>query len=107
MENISQIIKRCNKRVTKTNGRPIATCNYRDKNKCPINENCRIENVVYKCVVSNSENSKEHVYTGIAEGDWKQRYYNHTISFRNQRYKNDITLFKFLIGGLEINKINL
>ena len=40
MENISQIIKRYKKEVTKAKGRPITPCNYRDKNKCPINENC-------------------------------------------------------------------
>ena len=95
MENVSQIIKKHNKRVTKTNERSIAPCNCRDRNNCPMNRNCRVENVVYKCVVSATENSEVQVYIGIAEGDWKQRYYNHTLSFRNQKRKNNTALSTF------------
>ena len=61
----------------------MAPCNCRDKNNCPMNGNFRIENVVYKYVVSATEKSKEHVYICVAEGDWKQRYSNQTMSFRN------------------------
>ena len=84
-ENVSQIIKIHNKRVTKINERSIAPCNCRDKNNCPMNGNCRVENVVYKCVFYATEKPKEHVYIGVTEGDWKQRYHNHTMSFRNQK----------------------
>ena len=83
MENVSQIIKKHNKHVTNVDVRSIAPCNCRDKNNCPMNGNCRVENVVYKCVASATKKSKENVYIGVAEGDWKQRYYNHTISLRN------------------------
>ena len=55
MENVSQIIKRYNKPLIKTSKRFIAPCNCRDKNNCPVNKNCRIENVVLKCVVSATE----------------------------------------------------
>ena len=30
------------------------------------------------------------------KGDWKQRYYNHTMSFRNQKHKNDTAFSTFL-----------
>ena len=79
-----------------TNERPIAQCNCRYENICLIMGNFRIENVVYKCVVYAKEKSKEQVYIGAAEGDWKQLYYNHTMSFRNQRCKKDATLLAFL-----------
>ena len=95
MENVSQIIKR-HKQVTKTNEKPIAPCNYRDKNSCAMIGNCRVENVVYKCVVSATEKSKENVYIDVVEGDWKQRYYNHNMSFRNQKHGNDTALLTFL-----------
>ena len=55
MENVSQIIKRYNKPLIKTSKRFIAPCNCRDKNNCPVNKNCRIENVVLKCAVSATE----------------------------------------------------
>ena len=96
MENVSQIIKTHNKRVTKTNERSIAPYNCREKNNCPMNGNCRVENAVYKCVVTATVKSKEYVYIGVAQGDYKQRYYNHTMSFRNQRYKKDTALSTFL-----------
>ena len=96
MENVSQIINWHNKRVTKTNTRPISTCSCRERNNCPMDGNCRVENVVYKCVVSATAKLKEHVCVGVTMGDWKQWHYNHTMSFRNQRYKNDKTLSTFV-----------
>ena len=73
MENVSHMMKR-HKRVTKTNEKPMAPCNCRDKSNCPVNENYRVENVAYNCVVSVAEKSKEHFYVGVAEGHWKQPY---------------------------------
>ena len=61
MENISQIIKKRNKRISKTNGRPVAGCNCRDKSKCPMNGNCKVENVVSICIASTTKISLEHV----------------------------------------------
>lgn len=60
-ENVSQMIKGYNKRVTKTNKRSITPCNCSDKNNCPMNGSCMVENAVYKFVVSVTEKSKEHV----------------------------------------------
>ena len=57
-----------------------------------INGYCRIENVVCKYVFFTRKMSKEHVYIGVAEDDWKQHYYNHTIKFRNEKHKNDAVL---------------
>ena len=34
----------------------------------------------------------QRVYIGISEDEWKKRYYNHTKSFRNKRYKNETSL---------------
>ena len=96
MDNVSQIIKKYNDRVTKINERSVAPFYYTDKNNCPMNGNCRVENVVNKCVVSATEKSKEHVYISIAEGDCMQRYCNQTMSFRNQKRKNDTALLTFL-----------
>ena len=35
-------------------------------------------------------------YLGIAEDDFKQRYYNHKKSFRTQEYGNEISLSKYI-----------
>ena len=95
MKNVSRMAKKHNKRVTNTSERPVASCTCRSKNNFPMNGNCRVEKTVYKCVVSTTEKSTEHVYIGITEGDWKQRYYNHIMSFRNQKHKNDTALSIF------------
>ena len=46
MKNVSQIIKKYDKRVTKTIERSVAPCNCRDKNSCPMNGNCRVQNAL-------------------------------------------------------------
>ena len=35
---------------------------------------------------------KQCVYLGIAEGNWKQRLYNHRKSFKDKKHKNDTAL---------------
>ena len=56
-----------------------------------------VENLAfYKCLVSTTENSKVHIYIGVAEGDWKQHYCNNTKLFKNDRHKNDKALSIFL-----------
>ena len=57
-----------------------------------MNGNCRVENVLYKCVISATEKSKVHVHIDVAESDGKQRYYNQTMSLRNQGRKYDTGL---------------
>ena len=51
---------------------------------------------IYICTVST--NGTKRVYLGIAEGDWKQRFYNHKKSFKNKSYKNDTALSSFFMG---------
>ena len=57
-ENVSQMIKGYNKRVTKTNKRSITPCNCSDKNNCPMNGSCMVENAVYKFVVCVTESQR-------------------------------------------------
>ena len=96
MEYAGRIIKKHNKWVTWTNKRSRAPCNCKDKNNCSRNGNCGVESALYKCIVPATEKSKEHVYIRLAEGDRKQCYYSHTMSYRNQKHKNDTVLSTFL-----------
>ena len=45
----------------------------RNKNKCPLNWNCEVQNVIHKYTVSATQTFKQRVCLGIAEGNWKQR----------------------------------
>ena len=68
----------------------------RNKNDCPMNGNCKVNNVIYKCTVSATPTFKQRVYLGIAESDWKQRYYNHKKSFKNIECRHDTSLSSYL-----------
>ena len=53
--------------------------------------NYRFEDIIYKCAVKATCHPL-NVYLGIAEGDFKQRYYNNKKSFRNRKYANETSL---------------
>ena len=69
--------------------------NCRKKHECPLDGKCRVENIVYKCVALVHGYPKK-VYLGTAEGDFKQRFYNHRMSFNNEGYSTDTTLSKYV-----------
>ena len=96
MENVAQIIKKHNQRVSSHKEKPIPSCNCRNKDECPMNGKCQVQNVVYKCTVSATPNFPKRVYLGVAEGDWKQRFYNNKNSIKNKSYRNDTTLSSYL-----------
>ena len=63
---------------------------------------------VYDCRVTSSKPQK--MYFGLAEGKWKQRYYNHKMSFNGKRYSNETVLssyvwhLKVIIGYYYLSK---
>ena len=65
-------------------------CNCRNKDECPLNGSCQIESIIYKAIVSTDEEDFE--YIGSTEKSFKSRYYNHTKSFRNEKYQNETKL---------------
>ena len=60
-----------------------------------MNRKCQVQNVVYKCTVSAAPNFSKRVYLGVAEGDWKQRFYNYKKAIKNKSYTNDTTLSSY------------
>ena len=90
-EKISQIISSHNKNIIQLIKSQELSCNCRQKENCPMQGKCRMKNVLYKCIAS-TPTKPQRVYIGISEDEWKKRYYNHTKSFRNKRYKNETSL---------------
>ena len=92
-ENLSSIIKTCNKKVT---NEKITwdQCNWKNKNDCLLDGNCQTTDIIYECTVSTTVN-QDKIYLGKAEGDFKKRYYNHKTSFKN-REKAKHTLLKYV-----------
>ena len=93
--NIKQIIQAHNKEVLSTQqNEKTATCNCRDKSKCPVPSECCSSTVIYKATVK--ENNRTAEYVGSTELDFKLRYNNHNKSFRNDKYKSETTLSKYI-----------
>ena len=77
-QNISQIIKGHNKKVTQIKRNHQLECNCRIKTECPLNGDCRKEDVIYKCTALTTFQPKKE-YLALVEGEYKrQRYYNNT-----------------------------
>ena len=90
MPNIKSRINIHNKKVTKA--KPSAqtrTCKCINKLKCPLNNKCLSNNVLYKAnITSESENYRNKIYYGMSETKFKSRYANHRKSFKKQKLQN-------------------
>ena len=63
-------------------------CNCRPKESCPLQGIFLTSSIVYKETLR-AETGKEHQYIGMTEGTFKQRFYGHTSSFRNEERIDD------------------
>ena len=55
---------------------------------------CKIMDAVCGCRATSSEPQK--IYFGLADGKWKQRYYNHKIPFSHKQYSRETRLSSYL-----------
>ena len=97
MPNIKNIINAHNREIINREDRTEEkkkTCNCRQKNQCPLNGECLAEDIVYKATVETHRGNA--VYIGLASGQFKTRYNNHTKSFRHQKHEKDTELSKFI-----------
>ena len=97
MPNMKNIINAHNREIINREDRTEEkkkTCNCRQKNQCPLNGECLAEDIVYKATVETHRGNA--VYVGLASGQFKTRYNNHTKSFRHQKHEKDTELSKFI-----------
>ena len=91
-KNMEQIIKSHNNKITKEkNGDDQdggCNCQRRNKDTCPIENNCNQKNVIYEATVTEGEEKK---YIGSTI-DFKKRWYKHKGSFRNEASSSETTL---------------
>ena len=69
-------------------------CNCRKKSECTMEGNCQVNNVLCKGDVARPLPRK--VYLGLAEGEWKSRFYNHKLSFKHKKHSNKTTLSSYM-----------
>ena len=104
MDNMQSIINKHNKKVTSTDTKPNAQdqCNCRDKDQCPIDNNCLTSCVIYNARVTTDDTTKN--YIGLTEGTFKQRFTQHKHSFRHRNYMNSTELSKYIWQLRDSNK---
>ena len=90
-ENMANIIKGHNNKLTNTKLQQQLASNCRVKSDCPLNGVCRKESIVYKCTTCTIRQLKE-VYLG----EFKTPYYKHSKSFRTKSYPNSTTLSSYV-----------
>ena len=103
MPNMASIISKHNKQLLNNTLNPSSrTCNCRSKPDCPLNGHCLTSCIIYKAVLSTSDQT--FTYFGACEGDFKTRFNNHKKSFKNIKYKSETELSK-KIWSLKENSI--
>ena len=70
-------------------------CNCRDKNNCPVQNQCQEEDVIYKATVTTEENT-EAEYIGSTTTTFKARYSNHKKSITHEKYQHETALSTFI-----------
>ena len=70
-------------------------CNCEDSSNCPLEGECLTENVFYEATLTSTiQNYGEKIYFGITKPPFKDRFNNHTKSFRNRKYSKETELSK-------------
>ena len=94
MPNMACIIKNHNnKLIYPTTNTDEMPCNCTTKSECPLNGKCRIKSIVYKASITAPNIPTRH-YFGLCETEFKARFYNHRLSFKDQRKMNATELSK-------------
>ena len=73
MEDMSSMKNSHNKKVINKYVKESKSCNCRVKSECPLNGQCQVTDIIYKCTAL-SPDKPNKVYPGTAEGDLKSDF---------------------------------
>ena len=97
MPNMKMKINKHNAKILKKSSqtKPRCNCQKERKKDCPLPGKCTVESVIYKATIT-TDNPKipKKFYYGLTERSFKERWYEHTSSFRNEP-KNHTTLSSY------------
>ena len=74
----------------------IKECRCRQKTKCPLDKKCLSGYLVCNALVDLIDTNKTKHYYGTCEKNFKERYNNHTASFRNKNKEKSTELSKYI-----------
>ena len=95
--NMANIIKNHNRKILNECETTDSekTCNCRNKALCPLDGKCLTSNVIYEATVTTTSGTTR-TYIGMTENDFKTRFNNHKLSFRNRNHAHDTVLSKYI-----------
>ena len=79
----------------------VKECYCRKKEKWPLEGQCLSRNIVYQATITT--NTTTETYAGLAT-NFKERFRNHTSSFRNHKKQNETELSKYIWTLKNANK---
>ena len=95
MKNMKNLIKEHNATVLRNEEHSEKrSCSCRVEDNCLLDGTCLHECIVFQANVVTNNECKE--YFGTAEGEFKLRYNNHTMSFRHKKRVKDTELSEYL-----------
>ena len=59
-----------------------------------MEENCQVNDIVYKCDVTRL--LPKRVYLKFAQEEWKSCFYTHELSFQHKIYSNKTTISSYM-----------
>ena len=99
MTNIAAIISSHKKQVLKPKIESYG-CNCRDRDSCPVENQCLTPQIVYRADVSNNKDNETKFYYGLTETSFQKRYGNHKRSFIHEQHNTKMTLNCRNISGI-------
>ena len=97
MQNIKSKISNHNRRLLEKNKKSTADKNLNCRNKecCPLDNQCLTTNVIYKAEIKNNVCGDTKEYIGNTAGTFKRRYANHVKSLNIQPYSTETEPYKY------------
>ena len=97
MGNMRSTISKHNFRIlAKTKSRIIDTCNCRRKDECPLPGKYQTTNVIYRANITTGDSGETKHYIGMTANPFKERYRNHTKSFKDKKCANETELSEYI-----------
>ena len=95
--NMANIIKSHNQKILNENSTTSSEkkCNCRNKNLCPLDGTCLTKNIIYEATVTTTSGNSR-TYIGMTENEFKTRYNNHKLSFKDRKHSHDTVLSKYI-----------
>ena len=91
---MGSIISSHNKHILRSNNTEYG-CNCKNRDECPLENKCLTLRIVYRADVTNNKTDQHKYYYGISDTQFKGRYENHKMSFKNRSRLSASDLSKY------------